>query len=145
MSEPTFVSADGRPFDLGAAQAKAAVQPKRSRVNVTARKGIEHEDFMSLGFVVEGLTHEMLADARDARRKAIDGYDEACDRAREAHAPLPKRPLPFDEEQWMLTAKRKRVTSRPFEIRSSAETCRELALKQGFLDVRITELRRERK
>lgn len=145
MPQVTFVSATGRPFDLSEEQRKAAALKPRATRAVGARTGLEHEDFMSLGFVVEGLTHAMLADARDARQKAIASYPADCALAKEQHRAAPKMPLPWNEEDWLRTAKHVKVRSRPYEIRSSADQCRELALKQGWLAVRVVELRRERK
>lgn len=146
MSEPSFVTASGRPFDLADAQRKAAEQAKRTRAsNTKARTGRDHEDFLGLGFRVEGLTHAMLADARNARQKAIDDHPAACALAEAENRALPQQPLPFDEEQWRHTAKRVKVAVRPYEIRSAAEQCRELALKQGWLLVSVVEVRRERK
>lgn len=145
MSDFSFVSATDRPIDLAEEQRKAAVLKKARPRSVGARTGNEYDDFMSLGFVVEGLTHAMLADARDARRQAIDSYDADCALAKEQRRAAPQKPLPFDEEQWLHTAKRVKVRARPYEIRSSAEQCRELALKAGWLIVSVRELRRERK
>lgn len=146
MSQPSYVSATGRPFDLAEAQAKATEQVKRSRAaNAKARTGRDHDDFLGLGFVVEGLTREMRDNARDARQRAIDGHADACALAASEHRALPQKPLPFDEEQWLHSAKRVKVVARPYEIRVAAEQCRDLALKQGWLVVSVVEIRRERK
>lgn len=145
MSQPLFVTPSGQPFVLDAARAKAALTPKRPRTAVAKKSGLAHEDFMSLGFVVEGLTREMRDSARDARLRAIANYPEDCETARSANRPLPKKPAEWNEDDWLRTARRVKARSRPFEIRAAAEECKALALKQGWLVVEISEVRRERK
>lgn len=145
MSTPQFVTPSGEPFDLDAARARAALTPKRRTAAIAKKSGLAHDDFMSLGFVVEGLTGEMLVTARDARHRAISDYPAACALAKEQNRAVPKKPGEWNEDDWLRTAKRVKVRSRPFEIRAAAEECKALALKHGFLVVEISELRRERK
>lgn len=59
MTQPSYVTVSGQPFDMDEAKRKAAGAPKRAPAKVHARTGQDHEDFMSLGFVVEGLTPAM--------------------------------------------------------------------------------------
>lgn len=142
----TYVTATGAPFDMAAAQAQAKEAAKRRKAaTTTARTGHAHDDFMSLGFVVEGLTREMLANARDARQRAIANYPAECELAKEQQRAAPKKPAEWDEDTWLRTAKRMKVRAKPYEIRSAAEECKALALKQGWLVVEVSEVRRERK
>jgi hypothetical protein len=153
MDRPAFVTPAGQPFDMAAAERKASLKPRTPRADLKPRTpradlkprtGKDYEDFMSLGFVVEGLSREMLDIARDARHRAIAYHPTNCELAREMGLPEPKLPAPFDEAEWLRTAKRKKVR-KPFEIRNSAEECRTLLLKLGWLVAEVSEIRRERK
>lgn len=142
MTQTTYVNVHGQAINIGA----LPQAPKRRTAGPVAKAtGIEHEDFISLGFVVEGLTHAMLANARDARQREIDGYEDACATARDEHRAAPKKPVPFDEGVWLRTAKRAKVRAKPYEIRAAADECAALAAKQGWLVVSVAEVRRERK
>jgi len=144
MSE--FVTASGQPFDMAAAEAQAKEAARRHKAaKAKALTGRDHEDYMSLGFVVEGLTHAMLASARDARQRAIADYPAECALATEQHRAAPKKPAPWDEDVWLRTARRLKVRARPFEIRAAADECKQLALRHGWLLVEVNEVRRERK
>jgi hypothetical protein len=135
-----YVNAYGQPIDIG-----ALPKAQKRVANVKPATGIEHEDFMCLGFVVEGFTQEMLDAARKFREWEIESYDSRVADALADHKPVPKRPLPWDEEQWFMNGKPAKVRSKPYEIRTAADECKALAEKSGWLHVRVTELRRERK
>jgi hypothetical protein len=134
-----FVNAYGQPLDIS-----RLPRAQKRVAHVKPATGVEHEDFMSLGFVVEGFTQEMLDSARKYREWEIETYDERLAEALEDHKPAPRRPQPWDEEQWFLSAKPAKVRSRPYEIRSAADECVALATKTGWLCVRVTEVRRAR-
>ena len=49
----------------------------------------------------------------------------------------------FDEENWLMNAKKTNVRSKPYEIHSAAEVCRLMALKAGWLRVVIEEVKHD--
>lgn len=138
-----YVNANGEP--INPFQTPSALAPKAKPKRVKALTGIDYEDTASLGFVVEGFTRAMLDAAADLRMKEIASYPERLEQALADHKKTPLRPQPWDEEQYLLTAKPARVRSRPYEIRAAADECRALAERMGWMQVRVTELRRQRK
>jgi len=127
MTESLFINIHGQPIDTGAAGSR----PKRKAPLVAKLTGVDYLDELSLGFVVEGFTQKMLDDARADRAFDIGNYPTACAEAEEMHKPIPRRPLPWDEDAWFNTAKPAKVRARPYEIRSAADECAALAARGG--------------
>jgi hypothetical protein len=71
-------------------------------------------------------------DVDGARRKHL---------AAQATAPKPKA---WDENQWLMKARRKPVNVRPYELRAGAEQCAQLAINAHWQRVEIVELRSSR-
>ena len=53
-----------------------------------------------------------------------------------------KPPDPFDETGWLRTAKRTAVRSKPYILQEAAQQCKELAVKAGWLDVQLQEIKK---
>lgn len=49
----------------------------------------------------------------------------------------------FDEEHWLMNAKRVPVRSKPYGIPAAAQECKALAEKAGWLRVEVVELKKE--
>ncbi|WP_233210034.1 hypothetical protein [Comamonas sp. 26] len=53
-----------------------------------------------------------------------------------------KPPEPFDESAWRRTAKRTALRSKPYPLQEAALLCKELAIKTGWLDVQLLEIKK---
>lgn len=53
-----------------------------------------------------------------------------------------KPPKPWDEAAWHLRAPLKAVRSKPYEVPEAADECRLLALKSGWMDVVVIEMKK---
>jgi hypothetical protein len=144
MSELNFVNALGEPFDVDAARARAkesgGLKPRRAQA--AARSENPFDNVMTLGWIVEGFTRDMVDAAKSARLKAIEQYAAAKAEGLKWEG---RPPQTWDEEQWLHTAKAAKVRTRPFEIRAAAQELADLAMRQGWVHVRVSEIRRERK
>jgi hypothetical protein len=85
------------------------------------------------GWRVQGIPPGALEDARkqhqiEARHAAESG----------------REPKEWDQERWLMNAKRKPVRSKPYEVHSAALECKALAEKAGWLRVEIVELKKEK-
>ena len=47
---------------------------------------------------------------------------------------------PFDKDEWLRKQRRQAVRSKPYILREAAAQCAELAIKGGWIEVRINEL-----
>ena len=50
---------------------------------------------------------------------------------------------PFDANHWLMSARKRAIRSKPYEVPEAAQVCAELALKAGWLAVEIREIKRE--
>jgi hypothetical protein len=48
----------------------------------------------------------------------------------------------FDETAWLRTAKRTAVRSKPYILQEAAQQCKELAVKAGWLEVQLIEIKK---
>jgi hypothetical protein len=53
-----------------------------------------------------------------------------------------KQSKEWDEQHWLMNAKRKPVRSKPYEVPQAAQECKALAEKSGWLRVEIVELKK---
>lgn len=79
--------------------------------------------------------------ARELRDRDIEHYDK-CSLQERAELGLVK-PKPWDEDFWRRNARKASVRSKPYEILSAAEQCAEMAIKAGWEDVEIVEVKKE--
>lgn len=49
----------------------------------------------------------------------------------------------FDSMSWLAIAKRKPVRSKPYSVRSAADTCADLAVQAGWIGVQVLEISKE--
>jgi hypothetical protein len=52
-------------------------------------------------------------------------------------------PKPWDFNRWLLTTKRKKARSKPYELLSAAEECKAIAERTGWTHVQIVELKKQ--
>ena len=84
------------------------------------------------GWRVSGIKPGLLEEAKQA-------HGRLCQMAQKAGG----KPLePFDETAWLRTAKLTAVRSKPYILQEAALQCKELAIKAGWLDVQIQEVRK---
>lgn len=88
----------------------------------------------SVGWFVLGFSPEHLQQAE--KQRGIDIAGAKALNAGEPHKPMPI-PREWNQDEYMQTAKPKRVRAKPFEIESSADQCAELARKAGWLCVTV--------
>ncbi len=84
------------------------------------------------GWRVVGLVAGSLEEAQK-KHKAKQRHGEASG----------KSIADFDAGAWLSTAKRKAVRSKPYGVRSAADTCAELATKAGWIGVQVLEISKE--
>lgn len=94
-------------------------------------------DTFHKGWKVVGHSPAALAEAQRARTAE---YEAA--KRRIEHGKGGKPVSAWDERHWRMTAKKKPVRAKPYEVRDSAQSCAELAAKSGWLDVELVEVRR---
>jgi hypothetical protein len=97
-----------------------------------APKAKKEEQARHNGWRVQGIPPGTLEDARAEHRKAVLS----------AQTQSTRMPKEWDEENWLMTAKRKPVR-KPFELEQAARECKALAEKYGWLRVEIVELKKE--
>ena len=76
-----------------------------------------------MGWRVSGIQPGKLEEAKQP-------HERLCQMAQKAGG---KPPEPFDETAWLRTAKRTAVRSKPYTLQESAQQCKELAGKAGWL------------
>lgn len=132
MSEMKFV-VNGK--EMTALQLKA-IAPKAPPKSSDALKTVELRDQakVSLGFIVLGYSPEHWESRVKARSEALVLHEID---------PLKnKAPGTLEEwtPKWMSKNKPKRVRSKPYELLGAAELCGQMAVKAGWLFVRIDEI-----
>lgn len=108
------------------------VSIERLAAQAPKKKARPQKDSFHNGWRVQGIPPGALEDAR----KAADA--EAAHARRQG-----QEPKAWDEQHWLMNAKRKPVRSKPYEIPAAAEECRRLAQAAGWLRVEIVELKKE--
>jgi hypothetical protein len=86
------------------------------------------------GWRVQGIPPGALQEARDENARLAALNEKAGGK------PLP----PFNDENWLMNAKRKPVRGKPFAIPQAAQECKALAAKAGWLRVEVVELKKEK-
>ncbi|WP_233425209.1 hypothetical protein [Comamonas thiooxydans] len=84
------------------------------------------------GWRVSGIKPGMLDEAKQA-------HERLCQMAQKAGG---KPPEPFDEGAWLRPAKRTAVRSKPYPLQEAAQLCKELAIKAGWLEVHLQEIKK---
>ena len=84
------------------------------------------------GWRVSGIAPGLLDEAKQA-------HERLCQMAQKAGG---KPPEPFDETAWLRTAKRTAVRGKPYPLQEAAQLCKELAIKTGWLEVQLQEIKK---
>lgn len=126
----TFVNHNGNPITdshMAAMRAQGMELERQRREAAKADAVSVHK-----GWRVSGIKPGMLDEAKQA-------HERLCQMAQKAGG---KPPEPFDETAWLRTAKRTAVRCKPYILQEAAQQCKELAVKAGWLDVHILEIKK---
>jgi hypothetical protein len=126
----TFVNHNGDPITdsrMAAMRAQGMELERQRRLAAKADAVSVHK-----GWHVSGIKPGLLDEAKQA-------HDRLCQMAQKAAG---KPPEPFDEAAWLHTAKRTAVRSKPSPLQEAAQLCKELAIKAGWLDVQLQEIKK---
>lgn len=126
----TFVNHNGDPITdsrMDAMRAQGLEQERQRRLSAKADAVSVHK-----GWRVSGIKPGMLEEAKQA-------HERLCQMAQKAGG---KPPEPFDEDAWLRTAKRTAVRSKPYPLQEAAQLCKELAIKTGWLQVQLQEIKK---
>ena len=110
-------------FRMAAMRAQGMKLERQRRLAAKADSVSVHK-----GWRVSGIKPGLLEEAKQA-------HERLCQMAQKAGG---KPPEPFDETAWLRTA----VRSKPYILQEAALQCKELAIKAGWLDVQIHEVRK---
>lgn len=126
----TFVNHNGDPITdsrMAAMRAQGMELERQRRLAAKADVVSVHK-----GWRVSGIKPGMLDEAKQA-------HERLCQMAQKAGG---KPPEPFDEGAWLRTAKRTAVRSKPYPLQEAAQLCKELAIKAGWLEVHLQEIKK---
>lgn len=126
----TFVNHNGAPISaikLDSMRAQGAELERQRRLATKADPVSVHK-----GWRVSGIQPGKLEEAKQA-------HQQLCQMAQKAGG---KPPEPFDEAAWRRTAKRTAVRSKPYILQEAAQQCKDLAMKAGWLEVHIQEIKK---
>ena len=91
------------------------------------------------GFRVEGHPPGAL----EAAQKLAERVWEDFDRARRQGKSNGKPPPQWNELIWRQSCKKRPVRAKPYEVPEAAKVCADMAMKAGWLDVVVVEIKRE--
>lgn len=111
-----FVNYRGEPVPM-----HAVAKPKRTAVGPTE---------WHKGWRVVGIPPGALEEA-----KAAHEADAAAARAKG------KEPKVWDEQHWLMNAKKRPVRGKPYEVPEAAAQCKAMAERSGWLAVQVVELK----
>lgn len=126
----TFVNHAGAPISatrMEAMRAQGAELERQRRAATKADPVSVHK-----GWRVSGIQPGKLEEAKQA-------HLQLCQMAQKAGG---KPPEPFDEAAWRRTAKRTAVRSKPYILQEAAQQCKDLAMKAGWLELQIQEIKK---
>lgn len=126
----TFVNCNGTPISasrMAAMRAQGTELERQRRLATKADPVSVHK-----GWRVSGIQPGKLEAAKQA-------HEQLRQMAQRAGG---KPPEPFDETAWLRTAKRTAVRSKPYILQEAAQQCKELAVKAGWLDVQLQEIKK---
>ena len=126
----TFVNHNGDPITdsrMAAMRAQGMELERQRRLAAKADVVSVHK-----GWRVSGIKPGMLDEAKQA-------HERLCQMAQKVGG---KPPEPFDEGAWLRTAKRTAVRSKPYPLQEAAQLCKELAIKAGWLEVHLQEIKK---
>ena len=107
-----------------------SLPPPSDSEPVKRKKKAPQIDSFHKGFRVVGVTEVMLANARLEHEQKQKEH--------------PKKQMgPFDENNWLMNARKKPIRSKPYELIDAANVCADLARKAGWLAVEVLEIKRD--
>lgn len=111
----------------------AAITPK------TKRPPADTSQKFHKGFRVEGHPPGAMEEAEKSQKAALEQFQHA---QRQGQA-FGKQPKEWDEKHWRMTQKKRPVRAKPYEVPEAANLCADMAKKAGWLDVVVTEIKRD--
>ena len=126
----TFVNHNGDPITdsrMATMRAQGMELERQRRLTAKADPVSVHK-----GWRVSGIAPGLLDEAKQA-------HERLCQMAQKAGG---KPPEPFDQTAWLRTAKRTAVRSKPYILQEAAQQCKELAVKAGWLEVQLIEIKK---
>jgi hypothetical protein len=129
MSGLTFI-VNGVELTTGQIELMAQKKPRVQRAEKSFHKG----------WRVEGHPPGAMEDAKAQADSAIALFD----RERELGITSGKRPVSWDENYWRNNHKKRPVRAKPYEVPEAAEICADIAKKEGWLDVVVVEIKKEK-
>lgn len=95
------------------------------------------------GWRVSGHPPGAMEKAKDHADKAVARWERMSSEAQaEVLRSGEKPPKPWDEPSWRRNTALKSVRSKPYSVPEAAEVCREMAIKEGWLDVVVIEMKK---
>jgi len=91
------------------------------------------------GFRVEGHPPGTMEQAEKSQKADLEQFLHA---QRQGQA-FGKQPKEWDEKHWRMTHKKRPVRAKPYEVPEAAKLCADMATKAGWLDVVVTEIKRD--
>ena len=124
----TFVNHNGDPITdsrMAAMRVQGMELERQRRLATKADPVSVHK-----GWRVTGIAPGLLDEAKL-------GHERLCQMAQKVGG---KPPEPFDETAWLRTAKRTALRSKPYILQAAAQQCKNLAIKNGWLEVQLQEI-----
>ncbi|MDH0899655.1 hypothetical protein N5C12_09855 [Comamonas aquatica] len=104
-----------------------AEQERRKRAAIKADSAMAHK-----GWRVTGIPPGALEDAMASHQRVLELAAKAGGKPIE----------PFCRDTWLRKQRRVAVRSKPYSIEQAANDCRDLAIKSGWIEVRVTEIKK---
>lgn len=129
LKDVEFVNLNGLPVSL---------VPAKQKKPTSSGPGSYHR-----GFVVEGFSPQLVRETEEATRRAVAEWallssEQRQERIKEGQ----RQPEPWNLERWMSRTKPTRVRSKPYSVPDAAEWCKKLAEREGWIGVRVVELKK---
>lgn len=131
-----------RSCPLGLIQSQAETAAKPSAFINTYFQTELHQAQRALKFALEKrYAHPFHRDFRASglREEVKQAHERLYQMAQKAGG---KPPEPFDETAWLRTAKRAAIRSKPYILQEAAQQCKNLAIKAGWLEVQLQEIKK---
>lgn len=126
----TFVNIHGKKITaarMASMKEIGAEQERRKRAAAKAEAIAVHK-----GWRVTGIPPGALEEAIASHQRVAELAAAAGGKAIE----------PFSREAWLRKQRRVAVRSKPYSIKQAANDCKELAIKSGWIEVRVTEIKK---
>lgn len=133
LSNRDLVNINGEPW-----------RPSFDAVNAKPRPKRDAPTEFHKGWRVDGVSPKSIKEAEESRPAEIDAAMRHNKRIEDGLtvSHRVKVPRPWNLEEFVASAKRTAVRSKPYEIRDSAEQCAELARRGGWMGVEIREIKK---